>query len=144
MAGVRSMANTLTLSGVGSETNLVLGNIASIGEISTEADEIDATTLDSPNGAKEFIQGAKDSGEFAVELNNVFDGTVETLNSIFDSGATREWVIGFTDNDLTTAKATLTLDAFVKTRAYGEQTPDGLAKATFTLRVSGSPVYAEV
>lgn len=144
MAGIRSMSNKLTLIGEGSEQDKIIGNIFSMGEISTEADEIDVTTLDSPNGAKEFIQGAKDSGEFAVELNNVADGTVEDLNSVFDSGDTREWEISFTDNDLTTEVATLEFDAFIKSRAYGEQTTDGLNKVTFTLRISGSPVYTEV
>lgn len=143
MAGTRSMGNTLTLSGVGSEADVVLGNIASIGEVATEAEEIDVTTLDSPNGAMEFIQGAKDSGEFTFELNNVFDGTIEILNSIFDAGETREWVIGF-GLEGAVASATLTLDAFVKGRAYGESTPDGLNKTSFTLRVSGAPVYTEV
>lgn len=144
MAGTRSMGNTLTLVGEGSEADVVLGNIVSIGEVSTEAEEIDVTTLDSPDGAMEYIQGAKDSGEFAVELNNVYDGTVTTLNSIFDAGETRSWTIGFMASDGTTSEATLDLDAFVKARAYGESTPDGLDKVTFTLRVSGAPVYAEV
>lgn len=138
------MGNTLTLVGEGSEADVVLGNIVSIGEVSTEAEEIDVTTLDSPDGAMEYIQGAKDSGEFAVELNNVYDGTVTTLNSIFDAGETRSWTIGFMASDGTTSEATLDLDAFVKARAYGESTPDGLDKVTFTLRVSGAPVYAEV
>lgn len=137
------MGNKLTLIGEGSELDRVIGNIVSMGEISTEAEEIDVTTLDSPNGAKEFIQGAKDSGDFAIELNNVADGTVEALNSVFDSGDTREWEIEFTDNDLTTVVATLEFDGFIKTRAYGEQTTDGLNKATFTVRISGSPVYSE-
>jgi hypothetical protein len=143
MAGVRSMGNTLTLVGEGSELDVVLGNVASIGEVATEAEEIETTTLDSPDGAKEFIQGAKDSGEFSVELNNVYDGTVETLNSIFDAGETRSWVVGFVGTDGTTEQATLSLDAFVRGRAYAESTPDGLDKVTFTLRVSGAPVYAE-
>ena len=138
------MGNKLTLVGEGSEEDVVLGNIATIGEVSTEAEEIDVTTLDSPDGAMEFIQGAKDSGDFTVELNNVYDGTVETLNSIFDAGETRSWTVGFVGTDGETVNATLDLDAFVRGRAYGESTPDGLDKVTFTLRVSGAPVYAEV
>lgn len=143
MAGKRTMGTRIKLRGEGSEEDLLLSNTASIGEVSTDTDEIDVTTLDSPNGAKEYIQGAKDSGDFDVELNNVFDGVIETLNSIFDSGETRSWVVEFVDSDLTTVLGTLDLDAFVKTRAYGEVTTDGLHKATFTLRVTGSPVYEE-
>jgi hypothetical protein len=143
MGAIRSMGSTLTLVGEGSEEDLVLGNIASIGEVATDSEEIDATTLDSPDGAREFIQGSKDSGELSVELNNVFDGTVETLNSVFDAGETRSWTIGFVGTDGTTVQATLDFDAFVKGRTYGESTPDGLHKATVNLRISGAPVYSE-
>lgn len=144
MAGVRTISNSLTMVKAGEEAeDLVIGNIVSIGQITTETEEIDTTTLDSPNMAREFIQGAKDSGEFEVELNNVFDGTVETLDSVFDSGATRSWIITFTANDGETQEATLSFNAFIKARAYGEHTVEGLAKAMLTLRISGSPTYAE-
>jgi len=144
MAGKRTMANTLTLTKAGAEAeDTVVGGIASIGAIKTETDEIDVTTLDSPNMAKEFIQGASDSGDFDVEINNVFDGTVTKLDAIFAAGDTRAWVIGFTDNDGVTALATLGFNAFIKGFEHGEQTTDGLAKVTMTLRVSGKPVYAE-
>lgn len=142
MAGIRSMGCTLTLSGVGSEADVVLSNVASIGAIKTQTDEIDVTTLDSPNGAKEFIQGAKDSGEFDVELNNVFDGQAATLNSVFAAGATRSWILTFKDG--ATTAATLGFDAFIKGREFGELTTEGLDKVTITLRVTGAPVYAEV
>lgn len=144
MAGTRSMGNTLTLEGVGSEADVVLGNLASIGEVSTDTEEIETTTLDSPDGAKEFIQGAKDSGTLEVALNNVFDGTIDILNSVFDAGESRSWTVTFVGTDGVTSEATLALSAFVKTRAFGESTPEGLNRVTFTLRVTGSPVYAEV
>lgn len=143
MAGTRSIGTVLTLVGAGSEADLVIGNVVSFGEVATEADEIDTTTLDSPNRAKEFIQGMKDSGETTFELNNVFDGTVATLNSIFDAGETRSWTVGWPDNT-GTISATLSLDAYIKGRAYGEATPDGLNKAMFTIRISGEPEYVEV
>lgn len=144
MAGVRTIANTLTLVKSGAEVeDTVVGNIASIGAIKTETDEIDVTTLDSPGMAKEFIQGASDSGDFDVELNNVFDGTVAQLDSVFSAGETRSWKITFTANDGVTEEATLAFSAFIKGREFGEQTTDGLAKATITLRVTGAPVYTE-
>lgn len=143
MAGTRSIGNSLTLNGVGSEADVLLGNIASIGEVSTEAEEIDVTTLDSPNGAKEYVQGAKDTSDLAIELNNVFDGTVELLNSVFSAGDNRSWTINYVGSDGVTSQATLDLEAFIKGRAYGEHTPDGLNKVTFKLRVTGDPVYAE-
>ena len=144
MAGVRTIANTLTMVKSGAEAeDTVVGGIASIGAIKTETDEIDVTTLDSPNMAKEFIQGASDSGDFDVEINNVFDGTVTKLDGVFSAGETRAWTITFTANDGTTEEATLDFNAFIKGFEHGEQTTDGLAKVTMTLRVSGKPVYAE-
>lgn len=143
MSGVRSIGCTLTLTKTGAEVeDTVLANVASIGAIKTETDEIDVTTLDSPDGAKQFIQGASDSGDFDVELNNVFDGQVTTLESVFSAGTTRSWTIAFMQGGASVA--TLAFDAFIKGREFGELTTDGLDKVTLTLRVSGAPVYAEV
>lgn len=142
MAGKRSIGCTLTMTKTGAEVeDLVVTSVASIGAIKTETDEIDVTTLDSPNGAKEFIQGASDSGDFDVEINNLFDGQAETLEAVFASGATRAWTIAFMENGASIA--TLAFNAFIKGREFGELTTDGLDKLTLTLRVTGLPVYAE-
>ena len=45
---------------------VVIGSLTSVGEISPEAEELDATTLDSAGGYREFIQGFKDSGELTL------------------------------------------------------------------------------
>lgn len=137
MAGVRSMGTTLTMQGEGSEQDLLLKNIASIGELSSEAEEVDVTTLDSPGGNKEFVQGSKDNGSVEVEANNVYDGQAEIIDSIFDSGETRTWIVGYTSG------ATLTFDAYISARTFGEATPDGLDRVNFTLRVTGKPTYEE-
>lgn len=137
MAGQRSMGTTLTLSGVGSEADLVLANLTSIGELSSEAAEVDVTTLDSPGGNMEFIQGSKDNGSVEVEANNVHDGQAEIIDSVFASGDTRSWVVTYNSG------STLTFDAYLSARAFGEATTDGLDKVNFTLRVTGQPVYAE-
>ncbi|MDO4979151.1 MAG: phage tail tube protein [Candidatus Saccharibacteria bacterium] len=139
MAGVQTMATSLTLKKAGSEpSDLVLAHIVSIGEQSTEADEIDVTTLDSPNRSKEYIQGAKDPGSIDVTANNCFDGQVQKLSALFDSGDIREWVETYPDG-----KGTLTYSGFVKAFKYGEATTDGLATVSFTIRLSGKPVYTE-
>lgn len=143
MAGKRSIGCTLTMTKAGAEVeDLLLANVASIGAIKTETDEIDVTTLDSANGAKEFIQGASDSGDFDVELNNVFDGQTAALEAVFAAGTTRAWTIAFMDAGAPVAN--LAFNAFIKGREFGELTTDGLDKVTLTLRVSGAPVYTEV
>ena len=132
------MSTTLTLKGEGSEQDLTLDHLQSIGEQTTEAEEIDVTTLDSPNGSKEFIQGAKDPGSVEVVANNLFDGQTEALQSVFNSGETRTWVEGYPDG-----AGTLTYDAYMSAFTFGEATTDGLATVSFTLRVTGAPDYDE-
>lgn len=139
MAGTRTMATTLTKTMSGSETeDLVLAHLQSIGEQTTEAEEIDVTTLDSPNGAKEFIQGAKDPGSVEVVANNVFDGQVATLQSIFNSGNVEEWTEAYPGD-----AGTLTYSAYMSAFTFGEATTDGLATVSFTLRLTGAPTYSE-
>ena len=72
MAGIQAMATSLKMVKSGSEqADLVIAHITSIGEQASEAEEIDVTTLDSPNRSKEFIQGAKDPGSIEVAVNNI-------------------------------------------------------------------------
>lgn len=139
MAGVQTMGTSLTLTKSGSETeDTVIAHATVIGEVAIEAEEVDVTTLDSPDRAKEYIQGAKDAGTVSVETNNVFDHQVETLASIFASGEVREWTVTYPDD-----KATLKFSGYIAQFAYGEATTDGLATCNFDIRTSGLPVYAE-
>jgi hypothetical protein len=72
MAGVQTMATSLKLIKADSEpSDTVLAHLVSIGEQGSEAEEIVVTTLDSPNRAKEFIQGAKDAGTIEVTATTV-------------------------------------------------------------------------
>ncbi len=138
MAGIKTMSTSLTIKKADSETeDLVLKHVASIGEQSTEVEEVDVTTLDSPNGAKEFISGAKDPGSMDIDINNCGDGQVEKLQALFDSGEVRDWVIQYP------TKATLTIKAYIAKLTFGEATTDGLMKSSISLRLSGEPVYKE-
>ena len=138
MAGTRTMGTTLVLTKSGSEAeNHTFKHLQSIGEQGTEAEEIDVTTLDSPNGAKEYIQGAKDPGTVEVTANNCGDGEVTKLQALFASGEVREWTETYPNG------ASLTFDAYVSQLTFGEATTDGLCTATFALRLTGEPTYAE-
>lgn len=67
MAGQRGLGTTFEFEKSGAEeTNLVIGNLTSIGEVGADADEIDVTTLDSTGGYREYIPGFKDAGEIAL------------------------------------------------------------------------------
>lgn len=138
MAGKRTMGTSLTMVKAGSESaDLVLAHLQSIGEQATEAEEIDVTTLDSPNGAKEFIQGAKDAGSIEIVANNCGDGQVEALKSVFGSGTKRSWIETYPNG------ATLEFDAYIASFNFGEATTDGLMTISLSLRLSGEPTYSE-
>lgn len=139
MAGIQAMATSLKMVKSGSEqADLVIAHITSIGEQASEAEEIDVTTLDSPNRAKEYIQGAKDAGSVEVAINNCFDGQIETLKAVYASGAVRTWIEEYPDG-----KGTLTYTGYISALTFGEATPDGLISANFTIRLSGEPTYEE-
>ena len=139
MAGIQAMATSLKMVKTADEqADLVIAHITSIGEQAAEAEEIDVTTLDSPNRSKEFIQGAKDPGSVEVSVNNMFDGQVEKLRALFASGETRTWIETYPDD-----KGTLTYTGYISALTFGEATPDGLLSVNFTIRLTGDPVYAE-
>lgn len=137
MAGVRTMASTLTMTKKGDETaDMVIAHLTSIGEVSGEREDIDVTTLDSPNGAKEYITGAADFGTTDI-AGNVTDGKqVDQLYSIFKSGELRSWKV------TTPGGCEMTFDASISAFKFGEKTTDGLDTYTMTLRLSGMPVYS--
>jgi len=139
MAGIQAMATSLTMVKAGSEAaDTVIAHITSIGEQTSEAEEIDVTTLDSPNRSKEFIQGAKDPGSVEVAINNCSDGQIETLNAVFQAGTVRTWTETYPDDS-----GTLTYTGYISAFTFGEATPDGLLTANMTIRLTGQPTYSE-
>lgn len=136
MAGTRTMGSTLTLKQAGSETeDMVVASLTSIGAAAGEGEEIDVTTLDSPNGAKEFIQGAVDWGTIEIAGNVTNATQVAQLRAIFDSKVTRDWEIE------TPAGNKQVFSAFIQSFGYGEKTVEGLDTYTMTLRISGDVTF---
>ena len=137
MAGTRTMGTTLTMKRAGSETaDTVIAHLTSIGEVTGEREEIDVTTLDSPNGAKEFISGVVDFGSFDV-AGNVIDGVqVSTLYDVFNGQQNRDFEIQ------TPSGTVLALNGYFSSFGFGEKTTDGLDSFMATIRVSGAPTYS--
>lgn len=136
MAGTRTIGTTLTKTKSGSETvDLLIGNLTSIGEIGLESEEIDTTTLDSPDEYKEFIAGNKDGGEVALAGNIVTEAAAAKLLALADTRSLEEYTVEYPSG------ATWVFTAFVKSFKDGEKTPDGLATFSSSLRISGKPVY---
>lgn len=131
------MGASLTLKKKASEASDVLfKSVASIGAISGSTDEIDVTTLDSPNRAKEYLSGAADFGSVEVEQNVTTQNTdqIEKINALFTSGDLREW-------ERADDTGTVAFEGYVSEAGYGEETVDGLVKFNFTIRISGKPTF---
>lgn len=113
-----------------------VGKLSSIGEIAPESDEIDVTTLDSPGGAREFIQGARDPGE--IELEGFFsktDAGQACLRAAYFSGATGQALITFPDG------ATAAFSGFVKGFAVGAADVEGAIGFKATIRLTGAITF---
>ena len=131
------MGASLTLKKKASEaSDILFKSVASIGAISGSTDEIDVTTLDSPNRAKEYISGAADFGSVEVEQNVTTLNTdqIEKINALFTSGDLREW-------ERTDDTGTVAFEGYIAEAGYGEETVDGLVKFNFTIRISGKPTF---
>lgn len=136
---VRAIGTSLTKTKSGSETiDWVVGSLTSIGEIGVEISEIDVTTLDSPDGAKEFMAGDMDAGECPIAgyiKKRDDEQTVVKMMSLIKSGSLENWVVEFPSG------AKWEFDAFIKSFKTTEETPDGLIGFNATLRISGMPEY---
>lgn len=136
---IRAMGTSLTKKKSGSETeDWKVGSLTSIGEIGVEIGEIDITTLDSPDGAKEFMSGDIDAGECEIAgyiKKTADEQTVSKMMSLISSGSTEEWTVEFPSG------AKWVFNAFVKSFKTTEETTDGLIGFSSSLRISGLPVY---
>ena len=138
MAKERTMGTTLTLKKKGSEqADVTLKSLISIGELTGDREEIDVTTLDSPNGAKEFISGAVDWGTQDIEGMIDDETQLAKLRSIFDSTETRDWEVK------TPSNRKITYSAFIKNLTYGEKTIEGMDTFKMTLRISGGVTFTK-
>ena len=136
---IKAMGTSLTKTKSGSETqDWVVGSLTSIGEIGVEIGETDITTLDSPDGAKEFMPGDIDAGECSIAgyIKKADDEqTIVKMMSLIQSSSTEKWTVTFPSG------AKWEFNAFVKSFKTTEETVDGLIGFSGSLRLSGLPVY---
>ena len=113
-------------------SSVTVGRLASISELAPTSDEIDVTTLDSPNGYREYIQGFRDSG--TVELTGFFvagDAGQTALRTAYASGAAGNFEIDFPDG------TSATFSAFVKGFSIGSAEVGGAIGFGANLRITG-------
>ena len=112
---------------------LPIGGLTSIGEVTPESEELDATTLDSSDGYREYIQGFKDSGELSLTgyLKKTDDGQIG-LRTGYGNGGIEDVEIEYPDETKVQFKA------YVKSYSMGAADVDGIVGFGATLRISGA------
>jgi len=129
MAKTRALGTTITFNAK------TIGALTSIGEITPDSEELDATTLDSQGGYREFLQGFKDSGE--VTLSGYYDKTdagQQELITGYGNGEAKAVVIAFPGG---AGAGGATFQAYVKSFTLGAADVDGIVGFGATLRISG-------
>ncbi len=128
MAKTRALGTTITFNAK------TIGALTSIGEITPDSEGLDATTLDSQGGYREFLQGFKDSGE--VTLSGYYDkadaGQQELITG-YGNGEVKAVVITFPNS-----AGGASFNAYVKSFTLGSADVDGIVGFGATLRISGA------
>lgn len=130
-------------------TVLKVGNITALGEISSPADDIDVTTLDST--AREFVQGFKTPGDFTFPIVfNSQNASHTALLALKTAGTERNWGIYFSEvatpptasSSLLvgpTTRTRIVFNGYVKDIQFAFEAND-VVRGTVTIKVSGEPV----
>ena len=119
----KSLGTTFTFN------SIPVGTLSSISEISCESELIDVTTLDSPDGCRQFMQGVKSAGDIKLSGFHVKNEEGQaTLRAAFDSGVAGVCRIAFPDG------VTATFTALVKAHALGAAQVDSAIQFSCTLR----------
>lgn len=132
MAKSRALGTTITFNAK------TIGALTSIGEITPDSEELDATTLDSVGGYREFLQGFKDSGEVTLSgyLDKADAGQQELITG-YGSGLVKAVAISFPNSS-----GVASFNAYVKSFTLGAADVDGIVGFGATLRISGAVDFA--
>lgn len=113
-----------------------VGTLSAISEITCDSELIDITTLESPDGCRQFMQGVRDAGEIRLTGFHVKGEAGQlALRSAYDTGAAGICCITFPDG----VKATF--PALVKSHALGAAQVDSAIAFTCVLRAVGKVVF---
>ena len=134
MPKMRALGTSITYApAYNSNDTVVIGSLTSVGEISPDSEELDATCLDSSGGYREFLQGFKDSGELTLTgyLDPDKPGQAQMV-TLYGSGALGYFWVTFPD------QATVAFNAYVRSFTLGAADVDGIVGFGATLRISGA------
>lgn len=117
---------------------VVVGSLASIGEITSDSEEIDVTALDSAGGYREYVQGYRDAGVVSIEgFHTSGDAGQAAIRAAYASGKAGNVVIAFPDG------AEASFRAYVKSYSIGAAKVDGAVGFSAALRITGGVTFNE-
>lgn len=118
--------------------DVVVGSLASIGELTCDSEEIDVTTLDSADGYREYIQGYRDAGVISLEGYHANDDAGQAvLREAFETGKTGDAKVIFPDG------SSVGFKAYVKSYTLGAAKVDGAVGFGAVLRITGGVMFDE-
>jgi len=104
-------------------------------ELSSE--EVEVTSLDSPNGFKEFIAGLKDGGSIQFDMNWIKSNANQVLLRDRVGGATFNYRIVWSDSPATQVDVAAQVTAFTMSTE-----PTSAIGASVTVTISGAPTWS--
>jgi len=125
MAAEKSMGTTLEVGAT------AIAGLTSIGAFGVSSTEIDITSLDSPDGYKEFLLSLKDSGEVPIKGFVKDDTNMDELFAIAEAQTLEDCVVTFLSG------VNYTFEAYVKEFKEAETTVEGARGFEGSLRISG-------
>lgn len=127
MAKSRALGTSITFN------SALVGGLTSVGEVTPDSEELDATTLDSSGGYREYLQGFKDSGECSLTGYLIkADPGQAALRTGYGTGDIDAVLITYPDG------TTVGFNAYVKSYTMGAADVDGIVGFAATLRISGA------
>ena len=132
MAATRSQGTTLKFTPAGG-AQVSVGRLTSVGEIQSDSEALDVTTLESEGGYREYIQGLRDAGE--VELSGFYDAEdagQAALRAAYDSGTAGAFEVNFPDG------SKVNFFGFVKGHTVGSAEVDGAIGFGAVVRITGA------
>jgi len=114
------------------DTQTRIGCLKAISEIRADSEAVDVTTLDAPDGCRQYVQGLKDLGEVTLEgFYQPGNQGQQKLRQLYETGEAVPFTVTFPDG------SAAVFTAFVKSHALGSAQVDGAVGFSAVLRITG-------
>ena len=137
MAATKSQGTTLKFTPAGG-TQVTVGRLSSVGEIHSDSEELDVTTLESAGGYREYMQGMRDSGELELSgYHDAGDAGQKALRDAYAGGKSGAFLVEFPDG------TKVNFSGYVKGHTIGSAEVDGAIGFGAVVRISGAVTVTE-